>query len=227
MQVWWKVHSAIVGFSMKVTTVKFCARQDSCTVVTCLKFCSDMVPNYGVTQKPKTKNFPSNFNHNGKSFVKWAPGSTLVQAMACFLTSPSNYLNNCWLLSSGDFGIHLGHGWPQRTLFNKYVFGNSDLEFLFFNKTFAQSCRKIKIYYLLLNTEKTTENQAWGAKFNPRTARILTSHKGPTWACEAQVLSHLYVTIKSILLIMFDLINTRPKIINTSEYGSKLIVHFS
>ena len=27
---------------------------------------------------------------------------------------------------------------------------------------------------------------------NPQTARILTSHKGPTWAWEAQVLSHLY-----------------------------------
>ena len=30
---------------------------------------------------------------------------------------------------------------------------------------------------------------------NPQTARILTSHKGPTWAREAQVLSHLYVGI--------------------------------
>ena len=28
---------------------------------------------------------------------------------------------------------------------------------------------------------------------NPQTARILTSHKGLTWAREAQVLSHLYV----------------------------------
>ena len=28
---------------------------------------------------------------------------------------------------------------------------------------------------------------------NPQTARILTSHKGPTWAWEAQVLSHLYI----------------------------------
>ena len=30
-------------------------------------------------------------------------------------------------------------------------------------------------------------------RLNPQTARILTSHKGPTWAWEAQVLSHLYV----------------------------------
>ena len=53
MQVWWKFHSAIVGFSMKVITVKFCTRHDSCTVVACVKFCSDMVPNYRVTQKPQ------------------------------------------------------------------------------------------------------------------------------------------------------------------------------
>ena len=53
MQVWWKFYSAIVGFSMKVITVKFCAGHDSCTVVACVKFCSDMVPNYGVTQKPQ------------------------------------------------------------------------------------------------------------------------------------------------------------------------------
>ena len=53
-------------------------------------------------------------------------------------------------------------------LFNKFVFGNTDLEFLFFSKTLSQSCRKIKIYYLLLNTEKTTENQAWDATFNPK-----------------------------------------------------------
>ena len=53
MQVWWKFHSAIVGFSMKVIAVKFCARHDSCTFVACVKFCSDMIPNHGVTQKPK------------------------------------------------------------------------------------------------------------------------------------------------------------------------------
>ena len=29
--------------------------------------------------------------------------------------------------------------------------------------------------------------------FNTQTARILISHKGPAWAWEAQVLSHLYV----------------------------------
>ena len=35
----------------------------------------------------------------------------------------------------------------------------------------------------------------------------------------------MFVTIDLILLIMFDLTNTRLKMINTSEYGSKLIVH--
>ena len=42
-------------------------------------------------------------------------------------------------------------------LFNKLVFGNTDLEFLFFSKTLSQSCRKIKIYYLLLNTKQITK----------------------------------------------------------------------
>ena len=40
-------------FFMKVITVKFCAWHDSYTVVACVKFCCDMVPNDGVTQKPK------------------------------------------------------------------------------------------------------------------------------------------------------------------------------
>ena len=41
---------------MKVISVKFCAWHDSYTIVACVKFCSDMVPNDGVTQNPK--NFP-------------------------------------------------------------------------------------------------------------------------------------------------------------------------
>ena len=64
---------------MKVITVKFCAWHDGYTVVACVKFCNDMVPNDGVTQKPKK--FPLNLNYDGKSFMEWAPGSTLVQAI--------------------------------------------------------------------------------------------------------------------------------------------------
>ena len=79
----------------------------------------------------KTKNFPSNLNHDGKSSVKWARGLILVQAMACFLTSPSNYLNNCWLLSSGDFGIHRGHGWAQRTYYSTNLFSVTQILSLF------------------------------------------------------------------------------------------------
>ena len=149
-------------FFMKVITVKCCARHDNCTVVS-----SFVAIRYPIMALHENKKNPSNLNHDGKSSVKCVPGSTLVQAMACFQTAPSNYLNNCWLLSGGDLGIHQGHGWPQCTLFKKYVFGNTDLEFLFFSKILLQSCWKIEIYYLLLNTKKTTQNQAWDATFNP------------------------------------------------------------
>ena len=40
-------------------------------------------------------------------------------------------------------------------------------DFYFSVKHCFQSCRKIKIYYLLLNTEKTTSNRDWNATFNP------------------------------------------------------------
>ena len=49
------------------------------------------------------------------------------------------------------------------------------------------------IYIQCLSTEIAEILFSTTVRFNPQTARILTSHKGPTWAWEAQVLSHLYV----------------------------------
>ena len=34
-------------------------------------------------------------------------GSTLAQVMACCLTAPSHYLNQCWLVINGFCGIHM------------------------------------------------------------------------------------------------------------------------
>ena len=58
-----------IFFFFKVITVKFCAWHDNCTDVECVKFCSDMVPNDGVTPYTTTKNFPSNLSHDVKSFT--------------------------------------------------------------------------------------------------------------------------------------------------------------
>ena len=43
------------------------------------------------------------------SDVIWRQGSssTLAQVMACCLTAPSHYLNQCWLRISEVFGIHM------------------------------------------------------------------------------------------------------------------------
>ena len=106
---------------MKVFTMKFRTWHDSCTVVACVKFCRDMVPSDGVTVR-------SIFHW---IWITMENPSWNVRAMACFLTTQSNYPNDCWLLSNEYFGIHWGHGWAQRTLFNKILRGNTDLEILF------------------------------------------------------------------------------------------------
>ena len=48
----------------EVITMKFCTWHDSCAVVACAKFYSDMIPYNGVTLKPI---FPSNLSYDGKS----------------------------------------------------------------------------------------------------------------------------------------------------------------
>ena len=47
-------------------------------------------------------NMMNNLNSLWTSDAKWRPrsGSTLVQVMACCLTAPSHYLNQCWLIIS-------------------------------------------------------------------------------------------------------------------------------
>ena len=49
----------------------------------------------------------------------WHPGSgsTLAQVMACCLTAPSHYLNQCWLISKVQWHAshkrYLNHQWPK------------------------------------------------------------------------------------------------------------------
>ena len=64
---------------------------------------------------------------------------------------------------------------------------------------------------------------------NSQTARILTLNTKGQPGSQRPRSFHIcmYVTINLIILIMFDLTNTRPKMVNKSEYGWKLIVHFS
>ena len=49
------------------------------------------------------------FNSLGPSDTIWRQrsGSTLVQVMACCLTAPSHYLNQCWLIISESSDIHI------------------------------------------------------------------------------------------------------------------------
>ena len=55
----------------EVIAIKFCTWHDSCIVVACAKFCSDMIPYNGVTLKPI---FHQIWITMGKFFVKWVPG---------------------------------------------------------------------------------------------------------------------------------------------------------
>ena len=58
---------------IEVITTKFCTWQDSCAVVACAKFCSDMIPYSGVT----LKSFPLNLNYNKKKIcemITWVVG---------------------------------------------------------------------------------------------------------------------------------------------------------
>ena len=51
---------------------------------------------------PSRAFFTNIFNSLGPSDAiwRWRPWSTLVQVMACCLTAPSHYLNQCWLIIS-------------------------------------------------------------------------------------------------------------------------------
>ena len=53
--------------------MRFCTWYDSCAVVACAKFCSDMMSYYGVTLKPY---FPLNLNYDGKIFREMGPRAT-------------------------------------------------------------------------------------------------------------------------------------------------------
>ena len=61
---------------------------------------------------------PSNLNHDGKAINSLWPGDTiwrhgtrsaLAQVMACCLTAPSHYLNQCWLII-GEVPWHSSQG---------------------------------------------------------------------------------------------------------------------
>ena len=50
IQIRWEFHSA--PSCTELIAVKFCTWHDSCTVMACAKFCSDIIPYNGVTLKP-------------------------------------------------------------------------------------------------------------------------------------------------------------------------------
>ena len=52
IQIQWEVHSCSLSCCNEVIAVKFCTWQDSCAVVACAKFCSDLIPYNKVTPKP-------------------------------------------------------------------------------------------------------------------------------------------------------------------------------
>ena len=68
----------------EVIVMKFCTWYDSCAVMACAKFCSNMIPYCGVTLKPI---FPQIWIAMEKSFVKW----THVFRSVLILTKPSQW----------------------------------------------------------------------------------------------------------------------------------------
>ena len=64
----------------EVIAMKFCTWHDSCVVMTCAKFCRDMILYNGVTMK---RIFHWIWIMMEKSFMKWAPG-TIGIISACF-----------------------------------------------------------------------------------------------------------------------------------------------
>ena len=52
IQIRWKPHSALIHVVVQWPLWKFCTWHDSCAVVACRKFCSDIKPYNGVTVKP-------------------------------------------------------------------------------------------------------------------------------------------------------------------------------
>ena len=58
----------------QVLIMKFCAWHGSCTVVACAKFCSEMIPYYGVTSKPNLENCSWNLRLV-TLLAKWLPQS--------------------------------------------------------------------------------------------------------------------------------------------------------
>ena len=62
IQIWWKLHCALIQIIAKWVTTKLCTLYDSCAAIACAKFCSNIISYNGVTKKK----FPLNFNYGGK-----------------------------------------------------------------------------------------------------------------------------------------------------------------
>ena len=67
----------------KVVTTKLCTLYDSCAVIACAKFCSNMISYNGVTQKK----FPLNFNYDGKIVCEKAPPRSMDSLSPVYIFS--------------------------------------------------------------------------------------------------------------------------------------------
>ena len=91
---------------------KFCTEHDNDADMICAKFQNYWTTEMDVMEEPNFARFE--FNSLWPRDVIWRQESrlTLVQLMACCLTAPSHYLNQCWLVitkvqwctSEGNFG---------------------------------------------------------------------------------------------------------------------------
>ena len=159
MQVWWKFHSAIVGFFfLWKWSLKFCAWHDSYTVVACVKLCSDMIPTDGVTQKPKIFSWiwitAENPSWNGPLVQHWFR-QWLVSWRPQAITWTNVDSSVVGILAfTGIMGDHNVH-------YSTNLFLVTQILSFYFS---VQSYQNFKIYYLLLNTEKT--NQKAGLRCN-------------------------------------------------------------
>ena len=152
-------------FFVKAINVKFGAWHDSYIVVACVKFCSDMVPNDGVTQNPKI--FPwiwittENPLWNGplvqywfrQWLVSWRP-------QANTWTTVGSSVVGIWAFTGimGDHNVH----------YSTHLF--SVTQILSFYFSLKRCCNHAGIFKFTIChwiQRKQPKKQAWGATFNP------------------------------------------------------------
>ena len=97
--------------------MKFCAWHDSCAVVACAKFCSEMIPYYGVTSKPNLENCSWNLRLV-TLLAKWLPQSKRSiprrHELVCHMTPlRNNHMTTRTRCQAQPISNHLRNSWDM------------------------------------------------------------------------------------------------------------------